>query len=713
MSRLCNRSLFSAVRYAAAGTKNTARHHDHYLPASRASNTWINSVPRPRYHATLGPVAAVQDAPHIPLIDPNQYASRINAIRNAPSFSEFLTDTFDRQHNYLRISITEKCNLACTYCMPDGYKPNSAGVEFLTPREIQYLASLFVSQGVTKIRITGGEPFTNGQVLPILENIGALKKHGLQELCITTNATHLSDKKLAKLAQTGLTGINISLDTLEEKQFLDITQRSGFKVVMRAIDRILDMRRTGVPFKLKINAVIMRKINDDQIMPFMDFIKDRDVEVRFIEYMPFNGNPWEQKKMITYAEMLGMMQEKYPNIYRRQDHPSDASKTWQIPGFTGRVGFISSMSKDFCATCNRLRITSDGNIKVCLHGKEEVSLRDVLRNGFNDGLPIKEKAWEQMQETVSAHLEGRRADLLPSNPAEARLLQVIGAAVKQKRAAHDSAEELSKENDRRPMTSTDKHSRQAPMRHPRLRPTLPAAHLLYDALLPSSIATQALRLSTFSKPPRFQILASSRRAPHSRPLHTPGSSKHEDKDMKPRLTHLNPNNNTVRMVTLDSTKPITQRRATAISTLIFSNAQTPSLIRAAHIKKGDVLSVARIAGIQASKKTDELIPLCHNIPLRGTDVDVDLLEPDADRGFPQGALKVSATVSAEWKTGVEMEALTAATVAGLTAYDMCKAVDKGMTLTDVRVVHKEGGRSGTWSDGEQIEEGYGKGERET
>ena len=174
-----------------------------------------------------------------------------------------------------------------------------------------------------------------------------------------------------------------------------------------------------------------------------------------------------------------------------------------------------------------------------------------------------------------------------------------------------------------------------------------------------------------------------------------------------KLTHLNPSDSSVRMVTLPPSKPITQRRATATSTLVFSNAETLRLIREASIEKGDVLSVSRIAGIMASKQTANLIPMCHNIPLSGTDVDIQLLEPDS-AGLPHGAIEISVTVKTTGQTGVEMDALTGAAIAGLTAYDMCKAVDKGMTLTDVRVTHKEGGKSGTWDDGKQTEKGYGE-----
>ena len=169
-----------------------------------------------------------------------------------------------------------------------------------------------------------------------------------------------------------------------------------------------------------------------------------------------------------------------------------------------------------------------------------------------------------------------------------------------------------------------------------------------------------------------------------------------------QLTHLHPANKTVRMVDLPATKPITQRKATAIATLVFSNQNTLELVRSASLEKGDVLAVSRIAGISASKQTSTLIPMCHNIPLSGTHVDIELVDPSPASGYEHGALQISATVKTLGQTGVEMDALTAASVAGLTAYDMCKAVDKGMTMTGVRVTRKEGGKSGTWVDGRRV-----------
>jgi cyclic pyranopterin phosphate synthase len=264
------------------------------------------------------------------------------------------------------------------YCMPAEGVPLSPKQHLLTHHEILYLSTLFVSEGVTKIRLTGGEPTIHPQIMPMLRDLGALKRHGLQELALTTNGLTLP-RKIDDMVKAGVTGINLSLDTLDPFQFEIMTRRKGFEQVMKSIDMILELRRTGVPLKLKVNAVVIRGLNDHQILPFVEMTKDKDVEIRFIEYMPFDGNRWSNTKMLGYQEMLAVIRQQHPSLAKVQDHPHDTSKTFQVPGFAGRVGFITSMTDHFCGTCNRLRITSDGNLKVCLFGNTEVSLRDMMR----------------------------------------------------------------------------------------------------------------------------------------------------------------------------------------------------------------------------------------------------------------------------------------------------------------------------------------------
>jgi GTP 3',8-cyclase len=327
--------------------------------------------------------------------------------------SSHLTDTFGRQHDYLRISISERCNLRCIYCMPEEGVELSPPSSLLTTPEIVYLSSLFVSQGVTKIRLTGGEPTVRPDILKLMRSIGDLRANGLKELALTTNGISLI-RKLDEMVEYGLTGLNISLDTLDPFQYQIMTRRKG----------------------LKINCVVMRGINEKEIIRFVELTRDKDIEVRFIEYMPFDGNKWSRGKMVSYHEMLDIIRAKYPEIRRLTGLKNDTSKVFEIPGFVGRVGFITSMTHNFCGTCNRLRITSDGNLKVCLFGNAEVSLRDILRKATG-GNPVGDEAVDSLLDTRKAGERNFNPEAMPGGMAiEGDLLHVIGMAVKNKKAKH-------------------------------------------------------------------------------------------------------------------------------------------------------------------------------------------------------------------------------------------------------------------------------------
>lgn len=319
--------------------------------------------------------------------------------------------------------------------MPEEGIELSPSERLLTTPEIVYLSSLFVSQGVTKIRLTGGEPTVRKDIVQLMQAIGEQRRHGLKELCLTTNGISLH-RKLDSMVEAGLTGVNLSLDTLDPFQFQIMTRRRGFEAVMKSIDRILEMNELGAGIKLKINCVVMRGLNDREILPFVELGREKAIEVRFIEYMPFDGNKWNQGKMFPYQEMLAVIQEKYPSLEKVTDHKNDTSKTYRVPGFQGRVGFITSMTHNFCGSCNRLRITSDGNLKVCLFGNAEVSLRDIVRKE-NQGLPIDEEALQNLGLLESVQTASRLRDegqLMPDR--ERELLDIIGMAVQRKKAKH-------------------------------------------------------------------------------------------------------------------------------------------------------------------------------------------------------------------------------------------------------------------------------------
>ncbi|KEY67133.1 hypothetical protein S7711_02994 [Stachybotrys chartarum IBT 7711] len=599
--------------------------------------------------------------------------SRRHQIRDAKPFSEFLTDTFHRQHDYLRISVSERCNLRCLYCMPEEGVPLSPPKELLTTPEIALLSSIFVSQGVSKIRLTGGEPTVRRDILPLMHQIGSLRPHGLKELCITTNGLSLH-RKLDSMVEAGLTGINLSLDTLDPWQFQIMTRRKGFDAVQKSIDRILELKKQGAGIKLKINCVVMRGMNDREILPFVELTREKDLEVRFIEYMPFDGNKWSKGKMFSYTEMLDVIRAKYPMLQKVQDHKNDTSKTWHVPGFAGRIGFITSMTHNFCGTCNRLRITSDGNLKVCLFGNAEVSLRDILRRS-NNGEPIDEEALEALKQIEMDRRQSVAGSqqALGLTPNEAELLDVIGMAVKRKK---------------------EKHAGIGALEHMKNRPMILIGW--HEGGVDSQISSVVRGVSPILQQhsSRFSFLGPNQAAcaPHLVQHRVFSTSRYSQNNSKKgqetaaRLTHVS-TSGTAHMVSISEKAP-TSRVATAACAVHFSSPTALRLIADNQMKKGDVLGVARVAGIMAAKRTPDLIPLCHPIAISQATVDLQAVGEER--------IDVRATVTCDGKTGVEMEALTAASTAALTIYDMCKAVDKGMRIEGLRVVLKDGGKSGRW-----------------
>lgn len=313
-------------------------------------------------------------------VSPNT-SSRVQQFKellNKNNSDDLLVDSFGRRHTYLRISVTERCNLRCLYCMPaEGVKlTKNDGI--LKTEEIIKIADLFVKEGVRKIRLTGGEPTVRKDIIDIIAGLKQLP--GLKHVAITTNGLTLT-RQLPSLQRAGLDAVNISLDTLRESRFEQFTRRKGWPRVMAAIDIAIQLGYNPV----KVNCVVMKGFNEDELIDFVDLTKNRPIDVRFIEYMPFQGNKWNEDKMISFDAMKTAIRDVYPDLERLRNEYNDTSKAYHVPGFIGQIGFITSMSKNFCSSCNRLRITADGNLKVCLfEGKGEVSLRDALRNGASD-----------------------------------------------------------------------------------------------------------------------------------------------------------------------------------------------------------------------------------------------------------------------------------------------------------------------------------------
>ncbi|MBL4664180.1 MAG: GTP 3',8-cyclase MoaA [Flavobacteriaceae bacterium] len=294
-----------------------------------------------------------------------------------------LTDSFGRDHAYLRISLIERCNLRCTYCMPEEGVKLSPRSHLMTYEEIHTIAKTFVDHGVTKIRLTGGEPLIRKDIAVILEKLASLSV----ELSITSNGV-IIDKYITLLKQHGVHNINVSLDSLDREKFHQITRRDEFE---RVYKNILLLVSEG--FNVKLNAVLMKGFNENEIIDFIDLTKDLPVSVRFIEFMPFDGNKWDMDKMVSYETIMEYVNAHYSEeeIERLQDAPNDTSKNYKIIGYKGSFAVISSVTNPFCDSCNRLRLTANGQLKNCLFSATESDLLTNLRAG-KDITPIIKKA---------------------------------------------------------------------------------------------------------------------------------------------------------------------------------------------------------------------------------------------------------------------------------------------------------------------------------
>ncbi|MCC6370326.1 MAG: GTP 3',8-cyclase MoaA [Bacteroidia bacterium] len=297
-----------------------------------------------------------------------------------------LTDQFGRVHDYLRISLTERCNLRCVYCMPEQgivLRPKS---QFMTTQEVIQLATHFVDLGVNKIRLTGGEPLVRNDAKEIIEG---LSKLGVQ-LAISTNGI-LVDKFLETFKSAKIRSVNISLDSLNEEKFNSVTRRQEFQKVMSNIHTLLKEN-----FHVKLNAVIMKGVNDHEIMDFINFTKNHNIHFRFIEFMPFNGNKWDWNKGLSYKEMMERVNLYFPGkVIKLEDKKNDTSKSYRIEGYKGTFAIISSVTNPFCDTCNRLRLTADGKLKNCLFSQNETDLLGALRNGADIKPLIYESVWNK------------------------------------------------------------------------------------------------------------------------------------------------------------------------------------------------------------------------------------------------------------------------------------------------------------------------------
>lgn len=283
-----------------------------------------------------------------------------------------MIDSYGRNINYLRISVTDLCNLRCKYCMPEEGILKAHHNEILRLEEIYELSKKFVALGVNKIRITGGEPLIRKGILGLVENIGNLE--GINDFAMTTNGLLL--KKYAKdLKNAGLNRVNISLDTLDEKKYYDITKGGCLKDVLEGIE---EAKKVGLT-PIKLNVVLVGGFNENEIEDFVNLTKDEEIDVRFIELMPIGqAKDWSLDKFISNKAVL----EKVKDLQEiTKEDISSPAKYYRLPNGKGKVGLINPISCKFCDNCNRVRLTADGKVKPCLHSNDEIDLKTPLRNG--------------------------------------------------------------------------------------------------------------------------------------------------------------------------------------------------------------------------------------------------------------------------------------------------------------------------------------------
>lgn len=284
-------------------------------------------------------------------------------------------DSFGRRINYLRISLTDACNLRCVYCMPEGmhFRPRH---ELMSDEELLYLVKIAASLGVTKIRLTGGEPTIRPSIVELVRAIAAIP--GIQDLTMTTNGI-LLDKLARPLVQAGLKRVNISIDTLDPEKFHRITRWGHLEDVWRGIRAAEAAGLTPI----KLNAVVVRHFNDGQDMiDLAQLTVENDWEVRFIEMMPFGEvNDFQQTNVVTYAEMKQRIEACFGPLEEAGYDFIDPSRPFRIRGAKGTLGFISSVTEPFCQGCGRVRLTADGKLRLCLLRDDEVDLLTPLRAG--------------------------------------------------------------------------------------------------------------------------------------------------------------------------------------------------------------------------------------------------------------------------------------------------------------------------------------------
>ena len=288
-----------------------------------------------------------------------------------------LLDNHGRKINYLRLAVTDRCNLRCFYCMPEEGIDWLSRKELMTYEEMLQICTLLVKMGIEKIRITGGEPFVRKDIMSFLTDLSKL--NGLKQITLTTNGV-LTAPLVPELKKLGIHSVNLSLDTLDRNRFFAITHRDELPAVMDTMEQLL---YHGMD--VKMNAVVMEGKNIQDIIPLVSLTKDLPVSVRFIEEMPFNGGDEHYTSFLwDHIKILETIKEHFPTIEKIQDPAYSTSYNYYIPGHKGSVGIIAAYTRSFCGTCNRIRITPQGMLKTCLYDDGVLNVKELVREGRSD-----------------------------------------------------------------------------------------------------------------------------------------------------------------------------------------------------------------------------------------------------------------------------------------------------------------------------------------
>ncbi len=289
-----------------------------------------------------------------------------------------LKDSFGRTINNMRISVTDRCNFRCHYCMPEEGMVWMKKDELLTFEEISRIVRIVAQLGVNKIRLTGGEPLMRKELHLLVDQISRID--GIHDIAMTTNGYFLKDQAAA-LSDAGLKRITVSMDSLDVLTFADITRRDYFDKVWEGLDILQTLQLSPI----KINVVLMRGVNDNEIEKFAELARTKPFIVRFIEYMPIGaGDTWDYSKVVPTREIINRIEKHFPKLVPIEYHGSQPADRFKFEDGVGELGFISSVSEPFCSHCNRIRITSDGKLRTCLFSLHETDLKSMLRSGMTD-----------------------------------------------------------------------------------------------------------------------------------------------------------------------------------------------------------------------------------------------------------------------------------------------------------------------------------------